>query len=272
MDERTDHLGELPVFWRRADGPGATTVYLHGAPMSSDVWLPFLAARGGVAPDLPGFGRSGKPGHFPYALDGYADWLEEFLALAGLDEIDLVMHGWGAVGLAWATRHPDRIRRLVLLDPAPLLPETPWPRLSRALARRVVGEVVIGAAIKPVFTRALLKGGPLPDELVAHAWQSFDPGTQRALLRLHRATDPAARQALAARLADVRRPALVACSHSNPYSSSAWADAFRGRLADATTVDSMPGTGHWPWLDEKKFVERVSRFLTGGMPAPGQTG
>ena len=46
------------------------------------------------------------------------------------------MHGWGAVGLAWAVRRPERVRRLVLIDPAPLLPETPWPRLS---ARSPIG-------------------------------------------------------------------------------------------------------------------------------------
>ncbi len=40
---------------------------------------------------------------------GYADWLERFCALAGLDRVSLVMHDWGAVGLAFAQRAPERV-------------------------------------------------------------------------------------------------------------------------------------------------------------------
>src|SRR4051794_6651771 len=237
MEEHSDHLGELPVFWRRAQGPCAHALYLHGSPTSSDDWLPFLEAAGGVAPDLPGFGRSGKPGHFPYDLDGYADWLDAFAELAGLEEVDLVMHDWGAVGMAWAARRPERVRRLVLINPAPLPPEAPWPPLARAFARRIVGEIVIGCAIKPVFARALRRaaGAPLPPGFVEHAWRCFDPGTQRAILRLHRSTNSAAREDLARRLEDIPLPALLACRSTDPNSSSAVADAYRGRLSGATS-------------------------------------
>ena len=57
--------GPIPVFWRSAPatGGGATPLYLHGVPTSSDDWVPFLERTGGIAPDLPGFGRSGKPGY-----------------------------------------------------------------------------------------------------------------------------------------------------------------------------------------------------------------
>jgi pimeloyl-ACP methyl ester carboxylesterase len=267
MEEHSDHLGELPVFWRRADGPLAGVLYLHGSPTSCDDWLPFLEAGGGVAPDLPGFGRSGKPGHFPYELEGYADFLDAFAELAGLGEVDLVMHDWGAVGLAWAARRPERVRRLVLINPAPLPPEVRWARLDRAFAHPVLGEIAIGCAIKPVFTRALerLAGAPLPPGFVEHAWRCFDPGTQRAILRLHRSMDRPAREDLAGRLHDIRVPALLACRSTDPYSSSAVADAYRGRLPGAAP-EVLPGVGHWPWLHAgTEFVDRVSRYLTRGI-------
>jgi pimeloyl-ACP methyl ester carboxylesterase len=271
VEERIDHLGELPVFWRRADGPCPTAVHLHGMPTSSDDWLPLLAAHGGVAPDLPGFGRSGKPGHFPYSPDGYAGFLDEFLDLAGLHgAIDLVAHDWGAVALAWAGRHPERVRRLVLIAPAPLLPGMPWPRLSRWLARPVVGELAMGAAIRPVFSRGLRRAaaGPLPDGFVAHAWRCFDPGTQRAVLRLHRSLDPAARAAMAAALARLERPALVASGANDPLTSPAVSRSW-GEQTPGAAFEVVPDAGHWPWLGETSFVERVSLFLAGGMNRPG---
>lgn len=269
MEEHSDEIGQLPVFWRRAEGRCADALYLHGSPTSCDDWLPFLEAVGGVAPDLPGFGRTGKPGHFPYDLEGYADFLDAFADLAGLEEVDLVMHDWGAVGLAWAVRRPERIRRLVLINPAPLPPDAPWSKLDRAFAHPVLGEIVIGCAIKPVFARALQRraGGPLPPGFVDHAWRCFDPGTQRAILRLHRSTDPATRENLARGLEDIPLPALLACR--DPYSSSAVVDAYRGRLPGAAS-EVLHGVGHWPWFQEgTDFVERVSRYLNPGISDSG---
>ena len=50
--------------WTRDPTAGSVPpiVWLHGVPTCADDWLPFLAAAGGYAPDLPGFGRSSKRG------------------------------------------------------------------------------------------------------------------------------------------------------------------------------------------------------------------
>ena len=61
-EQRTDVDG-VEVFWRRAepDAGAAPVVYVHGVPNNADLWEPFLARTGGIALDLPGFGRSAKP-------------------------------------------------------------------------------------------------------------------------------------------------------------------------------------------------------------------
>jgi len=75
--EHTDELDGLPVFWRGRPGHGTPAVYLHDAPLSADEWAPFLAAETGpaIAVDLPGFGRSGKPGSLPFDLPFYDAWI-----------------------------------------------------------------------------------------------------------------------------------------------------------------------------------------------------
>ena len=40
---------------------------------------PFSSSTGGIAPDLPGFGRSSKSGHLDYTMAGHADFLERLL-------------------------------------------------------------------------------------------------------------------------------------------------------------------------------------------------
>ena len=71
MSEHSEEIGGLEVFWRA--GEAAPILYLHGVPNSSGEWVPFLERTGGLAPDLPGFGRSGKPASFDYSIPGY-EW------------------------------------------------------------------------------------------------------------------------------------------------------------------------------------------------------
>src|ERR1019366_6775916 len=62
VDPHTDEIDGEPVSWRSGSADGTPTLYLHGVPNSSLMWLPFLERTGGVALDLPGFGDSVKPG------------------------------------------------------------------------------------------------------------------------------------------------------------------------------------------------------------------
>jgi pimeloyl-ACP methyl ester carboxylesterase len=254
--EHTEEMDSMPVFWREARGDGTPALYLHGVPTSSDDWALFLERHGGLAPDLPGFGRTGKPGHFPYDIEGYADWLERFLAHAGVDELDLVVHDWGAVGLAFAQRHPSRIRRLVIINAVPFLPGYEWHRMARIWRRKMLGELVMGFASRWALER--LSG--LPPDAARAAWSHFDQGTQRAILRLYRSAPPGVLEAAGARLEKIRGPALVAWGDRDPYIPSAFADRYGARLPQAT-VEHIAGAGHWPWLDQPELVDRVVAFL-----------
>src|ERR1700679_2169665 len=135
--DHTGELGELPIFWRSAPAPAGTpkgvapALYLHGVPTNSDDWLPFLQRSGGLAPDLPGFGRSGKPGYLKYTIEEYADFIERFLDLVEVERVRMLVHDWGAVGLAFAQRHPERVERLVLINAVPFIPGYEWHRMAR---------------------------------------------------------------------------------------------------------------------------------------------
>ena len=191
--EHTGEIEQLPVFWRSAGSDPTPVLYLHGVPTNSDDWLVFLERGGGLAVDLPGFGRSGKPGHFDYSIEGYADFLERFLDLVDVDRVRLVVHDWGAVGLAFAQRHPQRVERLVVIDAVPLLAGYRWHRIARLWRTPVLGELAMGSTTRlalRVFTRtANVAPGALPDHVLDSVLDHFDHGTQRAILRLYRSAD-----------------------------------------------------------------------------------
>jgi pimeloyl-ACP methyl ester carboxylesterase len=256
IEEHADELDGLPVVWRSAPGAGTPILWLHGVPDSSELWTPFLERAGGVAPDLLGFGGSAKRGDLDYTIAGLADWLERFCELAGLDRVRLVMHDWGAVGLAWAQRAPERVERLVAIDTVPFLPGYRWHPLARIWRVPLLGEAAMGMAIRPVARRLLPDGRA--DAVLAH----FDPGTQRAILRLYRSSPPAVLAAAGRGLGSIAAPALVLHGARDRYIPARFADGLAASLGDGRS-EHVADAGHWPWLDRPELVERVARFLAG---------
>jgi pimeloyl-ACP methyl ester carboxylesterase len=266
--EHNETLDGQPVFWRSApvrDG-GSPILYVHGVPTTGELWTPFLEQGGGVAVDLPGFGRSTKRGDLDASIEGYGRFLDAFTELTGIERLRLVVQDWGAVGLAWAARHPERIERLVVMNAVPLLPGYRWHRIARLWRTPLVGELAMGLTVRPVFraaTRGAVAGrGGLPDDVVEICLRDFDVGTQRAILRLYRGAGPAELEAAGTRLGDLTCPALVAWGDRDPYIPARFADAYAGALGGAAEVRHLPDAGHFPWLDRPELVTDVFDFLS----------
>jgi len=112
---------------------GQTMLFIHGMPTSSYVWrhvLPHLADRGTcIAPDLIGMGQSGKP-NTQYTFKDHARYLEAFIQALDLNDIILVMHGWGSiVGMQYAMANPDNIAGVVFSE-AHIRPLESWEMLA----------------------------------------------------------------------------------------------------------------------------------------------
>jgi pimeloyl-ACP methyl ester carboxylesterase len=263
VEENTTQLGGSPVLYRSAPRDGTPLLYLHGVPTSSADWLPFLERAGGLAPDLIGFGRSGKGGHLDYTIDGLATFVEALLEQLQIDTLTLVGHDWGAVvGLVLAQRHPDRIQRLALINAPPLFDAARFPigGLARLWRRPLIGELVMGATNRWLLARELRKGGPWSDEQLDTVWEDFDQGTQRAILRLYRSADPNTLGAIGGRLGTLVMPALVVWGEQDPWLPPELGSAYAARLPRATLI-SLAKAGHWPWLDDHDAVDRVTAFL-----------
>jgi pimeloyl-ACP methyl ester carboxylesterase len=107
------------------EGPrgGRPVVLVHGNPTWGYLYrnfIPPLVAAGyrAIVPDHLGFGRSDKPDRPElYRIPRHADRLEALLESLDLHEATVVPQDWGGpIGLAWATRHADRVRGLYILN------------------------------------------------------------------------------------------------------------------------------------------------------------
>jgi pimeloyl-ACP methyl ester carboxylesterase len=233
--------GTLVSWLEQSDEP---LLYVHGVPDSAELWTPLLERTGGIAVDLPGFGRSGKSAGWPYSLEGYAAFLPAFLDHLGLDRVTVVAHDWGAVALTLG----PRIERLVAIDTLPLLPGHRWPWIARAWRTPVVGELAMGFTSR----RTLLRFGGLSAEHADQILRHFDHGTQRAILKLYRSS----RENLA-ELDAVTAPALVIWGGRDRYLGPEWADRIAGALGGETRVEVVSEAGHWPWLDRPEILQMV---------------
>lgn len=119
-------LTQVPVLdstmaYREAGSPDLPTVlFLHGNPTSSYLWrniMPLVAPVAHcIAPDLIGFGQSGKP-DIEYRVFDHVRYLDAFLDSLGITSAYFVAHDWGTV-LAFhlAARKPEFVRGLAFME------------------------------------------------------------------------------------------------------------------------------------------------------------
>jgi haloalkane dehalogenase len=119
-------LPQLPVLnstiaYREAGRPDMPAVlFLHGNPTSSYIWrnvIPHVAEMAHcIAPDLIGFGQSGKP-DIAYRFEDHVRYLDAFIGASGIPSAYLVAQDWGT-GLAFhlAARRPDFVRGLAFME------------------------------------------------------------------------------------------------------------------------------------------------------------
>jgi len=176
---RLHYLDEGP---KNGDGNTDPVVMVHGNPSWSFYYRKLvLALRSDyrcIVPDHIGMGMSDKPDDeiYRFTLDQRVDDLESLLDhLNVTDNITLVLHDWGGmIGMAYATRYPERIKRLVILNTSAFhLPKgksVPWQlKLSRIpvvgavlnqgfniFARGAVKQCVTRTSMSPEVTAAYL--------------------------------------------------------------------------------------------------------------------
>lgn len=103
------------------EGTGETILFVHGTPTWSFLYRNQVKELSKsyrcIAPDHLGFGLSDKPENFDGTPQSHAANLEQFIEKLGLENITLVVHDFGGpIGLSYATKHPENVSRVVVLN------------------------------------------------------------------------------------------------------------------------------------------------------------
>jgi pimeloyl-ACP methyl ester carboxylesterase len=252
-------------------GRGQPIVLLHGFMLSHQAFstlIPLLSQNHDVlAIDLPGFGESDRPlpPRFSYELSAMADVVDEAMQVLKVSSAQVLGHSMGGgIGLTLAARHPERVERLVMSNPAiyplSLPPESAplfWPTIGKLLWKRAVPRFMLARSFR---NEQVHDARSITREFLDYHWECFcrvdaresSYAMMRVLARLSNSNaDPG----------KVRAPTLVV-----------WGDEDRlipishGRRLAKTVPGArlliVPATGHLPFLERPdEFLRQVGGFL-----------
>lgn len=259
-------------------GDGEPLAVLPGGPMRASAYLGDLGGLAGrrrlALLDLRGTGDSAVPADAAtYRCDRMVEDVEAWRAHMGLERMDLLAHSAGAaLAMLYAARHPERIRRLVLVTPNPSalgMRATPEDRLAAARLRAhepwfaqafpafrawLAGEADFDDVFLPFFH------GRWDETARAHTDAELEQTNEEAG-ELYFADGAFAPDATRRALARLSAPVLVYAGECDggprPGLARRTAEAFP--RAECTV---QPGAGHYPWLDDPEwFTGRVAAFL-----------
>ncbi|MEV0056204.1 alpha/beta hydrolase [Saccharopolyspora shandongensis] len=257
-----------PVVVSDSSGSDQAVVFVHGNPGASEDWGPLLTEISAfarvIAPDMPGFGEAERHADQDYTVQSQAAHLGGIVDQLGVKQVHLVLHDFGGPwGLAWAAAHPDHVASVTLIDTG-INRSSHWHGLARLWRTPIAGELV-QLLMRPRINRAIIrrKNPALPDEWLNKIVDHAAPfGTKRAVLQMYRSLDLAALEGwLTGPLRELDLPALVVWGADDPFVPADLA-LLQLKSFPRARVETVPGAGHWPWLDApEKVADLVLPFL-----------
>lgn len=157
---RFTELDGVRIHFQEAGQPDAPPIILiHGFCASTLVWsdvLLKLAAKGFrvIAPDLLGYGYSGKPRNGEYTILSQSKMIVSLMEQLGIERASLVGSSYGgAVAATVALNFPERVEQLVLVGAVTNNDPT------RYLLMRLFGSPLLGDLVSPLLigSRRLLR-------------------------------------------------------------------------------------------------------------------
>ena len=248
-------------------GSGAPVLLIHGSGPGVTAWanwrlvMPALAeSRRVIAPDMAGFGYTERRPGEVYTMDGWVAHAIGVLDTLGIERTDLVGNSFGgAIALALAIRHPERVRRLVLMGSVGV-PFEITPALDAVWGYQPSLEAMRSLLDLFAFDRSLVN-----DELARLRYEaSIRPGFQESFGAMF----PAPRQrwvdAMVSREADIRalpNPTLVIHGRDDkviPLQTSLTLSSWIPR----SQLHVFGQCGHWTQIEHaSRFARLVGDFL-----------
>jgi pimeloyl-ACP methyl ester carboxylesterase len=235
-----------------ADAP--VMVHVHGFAISGRYLMPTAWRLAPdfrtYVPDLPGFGRSGRPPK-PFDIPALADALGRFLDHVGVDRATLLGNSLGCPIIGEFVDHfPDRVDRVIFVGPAGGRYNLPIRRGIRQLALAALREPF---AMAPIAGEDYVRYGPIASIDLMKSMLQYPVAERLAAMRMPLLTVIGSRDPLtseevilerAADLPHVTAVVIEGAAHAVNFSHpDQLANVVRSWMADRPIVDDPTARG-----------------------------
>lgn len=269
LEEKTRQVDAHTVHYLEG-GSGETVLLLHGIFAEKDHWVDFARNLTGhyhvIAPDLPGYGESGRHAGQRYDYAAQTERLRRFMDARGIDRAHIAGNSMGGtIAALFAIRYPERVASLAFIGaPHGIRSETASEMDSLIGAGRAplvahnAGE--FDAMLKLVFADRPFLPYPIlhaaERDAIAHAGSNrrmWDEQLRdRYLLQEH--------------ISKVAAPSLALWGAKDKVFDASGARTLR-ELLPRVELRILPGMGHLPMMEDPKETARLyADFLRASSP------
>ncbi len=254
------------------EGVGLPVVLLHGMSSSLHTWDGWIKDLNEwyrvVRLDIPPFGVTGPNKTGDYSIDWYDKFLTAFLDALKIDKCFVAGNSFGG-RLAWeyAVRHPERVRKMILIDAARYKRSLPAPvRLARVpvlssvLTKITPRSIVSNAVVGNYGDRSKVSDALVQRyfDLTLRAGNRAGYGDWARALRHNETTS----------LSKLYIPVLIMWGAKDPWIPVEDAGRFKLELPDARVI-VYPEAGHMPMEElPEKTAKDAYHFFRGSIQDP----
>jgi pimeloyl-ACP methyl ester carboxylesterase len=246
-----------PLILIHGSGPGVTAfANWNGV-------IPTLAEHFHIfAPDMVGFGYTDCPESLTeITLDTWVSHIAGFMDAVGIASARFIGNSFGgALTVALAARHPEKVNKIVLMGSAGL----PFP-ISDGLAK-VWGYQPSAQAMRDLMETFAFNPALVTEAIVESRYQaSIRPGAQEAFARLFPEPRQARLDALCTpedQLRALSQPTLILHGREDVIVPLSVSQRFNALIPDSE-LHVFGHCGHWTQIEKKaRFLDLVIPFLT----------
>jgi haloalkane dehalogenase len=188
INDRLEDVAIRIHYIDEGDSGSQAVLMLHGEPSWSFLYrkmvAPFVQAGYRVlAPDLPGFGKSDKPGkRTDHSYARHVAWMQDWLQAMDLQNIILICQDWGGlIGLRLVAEESHRFARVVTSntmlptgDHSPGDAFIQWQKFSQEAPVFKTGQIVNGGTVTNLPDAVIAAyDAPFPDESYKEGARQF---------------------------------------------------------------------------------------------------
>ena len=265
----------VAIHYLRAGETGSALVLLHGGSADSaslswrltmDLFSPSYSV---IAPDLPGYGSSGKPEQ-NYTVEYYTRFLSRFLERVGLERVSMLgLSMGGHVALAFALQFPSLVEKLVVASSAGLGTQWYWqvlaqlmvkmPRLHQRV-RKMGNRETIKLSLGKIVHNLEIINEDLIDEITENAAARGAGRAWRSYLE-NEMNWSGFENDFPGRLAEITQPTLIVHGSKDRLIPVKWAKKAHQLISDSRLC-ILEQCGHWPQREKPvEFHRAVLEFL-----------